>query len=216
MTPLERRPSVFSLLVVVALLGGCRVGAPPSATTNRPLPVPSSGGSSGELDSGAARRTPRPSPRPPVDWWLRGSNPGAYKGALVKSPGLSTVGVSLRSRRRLAAGFGSYWKRIDATPFRGKRIQLRAEVSAEGVRNWGGLWMRIDRHREPIAFDNMHDRRLRGTTDARMQTVTLDVAPDASSISYGVLLVGGGSITARRLEIVEVTDAVPARNLIEP
>jgi hypothetical protein len=60
----------------------------------------------------------------------------------------------------------------------------------------GRLWMRIDGADEarPLAFDNMEDRPIKGSTDWAAHSVVRDVPPDATVIALGALLAGKGHV----------------------
>ncbi len=56
--------------------------------------------------------------------------------------------------------------------------------------------MRVDgpQNRQSLAFDNMQDRPIRGTTDWVRYAIVLDVPNEAVTIAFGALLSGSGQI----------------------
>ena len=59
--------------------------------------------------------------------------------------------------------------------------------SDEEVKGWAGLWMRVDgKEKTGIAFDNMANRSIKGTTDWKTYEVVLDVPDDAEEIFFEV------------------------------
>ena len=46
-------------------------------------------------------------------------------------------------------------------------------VKSQDVVGWAGLWMRVDQGKDAVAFDNMQDRSIKGTTDWRHDDVIL-------------------------------------------
>jgi hypothetical protein len=54
--------------------------------------------------------------------------------------------------------------------------------------------MRVDKGSSVVGFDNMQSRPLKGTTDWQSYDIVLEVPSDATSISFGVLLTGPGSV----------------------
>ncbi len=88
---------------------------------------------------------------------------------------------------------------------------MRAELRAGRVAGWGGLWLRVDGPRgEVLAFDNMQDRPLRGTTSFAWLQVVLDVAQEAERLSFGVMLHGPGALFVRELQFEEAPpESVP-------
>ena len=82
-----------------------------------------------------------------------------------------------------------------------------------------GLWMRVDGNGGALAFDNMMNRPVRGTTDWTRVSIVLDVPNDADGIALGMLLVSGGEawVDDASFEIVGTdvaltSEAAPARN----
>ena len=73
-------------------------------------------------------------------------------------------------------------------------IGIRAQAVELG---WVGLWRRVDgRDAGPggmLAFDNMHDRPVTGTTDWARHEIVLDVSEEAEAVFFGMLLNGKGT-----------------------
>ena len=93
-----------------------------------------------------------------------------------------------------APAFGNLMQSVDATPYRGRRVRLRAAVRAEvaGSGNQAQLWLRVDRKGgEAGFFDNMQDRPIVRAGWQDYQIVG-DVADDAEGISLGLMLLGSG------------------------
>ena len=65
-----------------------------------------------------------------------------------------------------------------------------------------------------VAFDNMQDRSIKGTTDWRRYEVVLDVPKDATGIALGILLTGTGEVwlNGARFEVVGSDVAVTGSN----
>ena len=131
----------------------------------------------------------------PKGWLLAGSRPADYDAGVEQHAYEDKAAVALKARRA-SNGFGTIMQRFSADAYRGQRLRLSAAVRPMDVAEWAGLWMRVDgEHRESLAFDNMQDRPITGTTDWTRYEVVLDV-PDAGStvIAFGVLLRGAGAI----------------------
>jgi len=77
--------------------------------------------------------------------------------------------------------------------FEGKKITLSGFIKTEEVTDgYAGLWMRIDPN---IAFDNMSQNGVTGTTDWQEYIITLDLNPEKTqAIVIGGLLVGKGKM----------------------
>ena len=70
--------------------------------------------------------------------------------------------------------------------------------------------MRVDGPQEGkhLAFDNMQNRAIKGTTDWQFYEVVLDVAPEATAIAFGVLLSGAGRVWLNDFQFEEVSNEV--------
>lgn len=76
----------------------------------------------------------------------------------------------------------------------GKRARFSGYIKTEGVADgFAGLWWRVDGASGVLAFDNMQDRGVTGTTDWKRYEIELPVAADAKNINFGALLTGAGT-----------------------
>ncbi len=82
----------------------------------------------------------------------------------------------------------------------GKKISLSGYIKTEHVTDgYAGLWMRID---PAIAFDNMNQNGIKGTTDWTRYEITLDMNPEKTKqIVIGGLLVGKGKMWLDDLQV---------------
>jgi len=110
---------------------------------------------------------------------------------------------------------GTLMQRIDATPYRGKKIRLRARVRSElpGPESSARLWLGIAVPGGRGFSDNMDDRKpgpLSEWTELEIQSPA-DVHAEAEVISFGLLVSGPGIawIDDVRLEIVPQTQQSP-------
>ena len=109
-----------------------------------------------------------------------------------------------------AKAFGTFTSAIKADNYRGKRVRLVAYVKPEGVKDWAGLWMRVDsKDKTAIAFDNMNARPIKGTSDWTQYGLVLDVPAEAEEIFFGCLLAGKGRLWIDDMELITVGADVP-------
>jgi C-terminal processing protease CtpA/Prc len=82
----------------------------------------------------------------------------------------------------------------------GKRITLTGFIKTENVTGgYAGLWLRLD---PSIAFNNMSQNGVMGTTDWKKYEITLDMKPEKTKqIVVGGLLVGKGKMWLDNLEV---------------
>jgi hypothetical protein len=84
---------------------------------------------------------------------------------------------------------------VKADQYRGRRLRLSAFAKAANIKNWAGIWMRVDGQAgRMLGFDNMQNRPVQGTTDWDRHDIVLEVPEEALYIAFGVLLAGRGQI----------------------
>jgi hypothetical protein len=117
---------------------------------------------------------------------------------------------TIKSVKSKIKGFGSLGKSVKSNLYFGKTVKMTAYVKSDKVKSWAGLWMRVDYYTTGVlAFDNMENRPIKGSTNWTKYEVVLFVPKDATSISYGVLLDGTGQIWFKDVTLEVVEDSVP-------
>jgi hypothetical protein len=128
-------------------------------------------------------------------WVKAGDRPADYEMGLDST--IAFTGNSsgyIRNAKPNPQGFGTYMQVFDATEYRGKRLRLSAYVRSENVKNWAGLWMRVDRDKKPVAFDNMQNRPITASGEWAQHSIVLDVDQQATVVAFGILLAGEGAV----------------------
>jgi hypothetical protein len=146
----------------------------------------------------------------PRGWHLAGSKAAEYETNVDADQSYQGQGsASLKSKGTAVDGFGTLMQSISAEKYKGSKVRLSGLVKSEDVTHWAGLWMRVDKGTEALAFDNMQKRGIRGTTGWQRYYVVLDVPKDATKIAFGILLSGPGSVWLNnpKLEIVSTDEA---------
>jgi|SRR5271157_5668609 len=147
----------------------------------------------------------------PRGWILAGSKPAEYEVGVDASQAYQGhASAYLKSRETSVDGFGTLMQSMNADQYKGKRVRLSGLVKSEEVLGWAGLWMRVDQGKSMVAFDNMQDRAIKGTTSWQRYDVVLDVPKDATGISFGILLAGTGELwlSGTRFDVVEMETPV--------
>ena len=107
-----------------------------------------------------------------------------------------------------SSGFGTLTQCIPVGEYADKRVRYAGWLKSQGAAEWGGLWMRVDgANTRSLAFDNMQNRGIKGTTDWTRYEIVLDVAPEATQICFGFLLSDAGILWGDDLTI-EVVSAM--------
>src|SRR5271155_318933 len=97
------------------------------------------------------------SDRVPEGWFMAGSKPDNYRA------GVEDGSAYLVSKVPDTGGFGTLMQSVSAENYAGKRVRFRADLRSTDVRDWTGLWMRVDKGDKMVAFDNMQDRAVKGS-----------------------------------------------------
>jgi hypothetical protein len=147
----------------------------------------------------------------PQGWYLAGSKPAEYEsGVDAQAQYNSHPSAYLKSKQAAVYGFGTLMQNFRADQYAGKRVRFTAFVKTEGVQDWAGLWMRVDKGKESVAFDNMQNRPIKGTSGWQQYSVVLDVPQNATGIFFGVLLSGTGAVWMNSVKVESVGLEVPA------
>jgi hypothetical protein len=145
-------------------------------------------------------------------WFMAGSDPQDYElgiDANVVRNGKNSG--YLKAKVAEPRGFGTMMQMFKANDYLNKRMCFSAFVKSEGIEAWAGLWMRIDGpgQHNPLGFDNMQNRPIKGTTDWQKYEVVLDVPQESVAIAFGILLTGKGQAWLSEVQFEEVGTDVP-------
>lgn len=154
----------------------------------------------------------------PTSWFIAGSKPKSYEMGIDKNAGQDGKNAAtIKSINKEISGFGTLMQQCKPDKYLGKRIKMTAFVKSENVANWAGLWFRVDQEgsNEPLAFDNMHDRQIKGTTEWKKYEIVIDVPNKASLLAYGALLDGTGQIWFDNITIEIVDNSTPTTGSIK-
>lgn len=145
----------------------------------------------------------------PFGWFIAGSEPNSYEMGIANGKGRNEGNAAtIKSTASKVKGFGTLMQQVEPGKYLGKRIKMTGFVKTENVDRWSGLWLRIDKEGsdEPLSFDNMYDRPIKGTTDWKKYEIELDVPLNASLIAFGALLDGKGQIWFDNIQFEVVSD----------
>jgi C-terminal processing protease CtpA/Prc len=116
--------------------------------------------------------------------------------------------------------FANLMQRLEAGPWRGKRIRVTAAIRVSPGEPDGRaqMWLRVDRPGGIGAFDNMNDRPVRSETWTE-HSIVAEVADDAVALNLGLMSRDGATawLDHVRLEILATVTTLtePARPLSE-
>lgn len=146
----------------------------------------------------------------PQGWHLAGSNPENYETGVDSEAKRNGFPIAyLKSKPSATEGFGTLMQMFSAGKYAGQRIRLSASVKAEEVKDWAGLWMRVDVNSKAFALDNMMDRSIKGSVGWHEYQVVLDVPKDATAVAFGVLVNKSGMVWLNNVRFEVVGTDVP-------
>ena len=155
-------------------------------------------------------------------WGMAGSHPQNYAYGIDTDVKRSGEGSGyMKAKLSDTGGFGTLMQTFDADMYRGKRVRMSGYVKSEGVElytrefGWAGLWMRVDGPQlyKPLAFDNMSNRPIYGSTDWQKYEIVLDVPENSVNIAFGILLAGKGQVWLDGIQFEVVGQDVPTTDL---
>jgi hypothetical protein len=147
----------------------------------------------------------------PTGWKKAGDKPNSYEMGIDKGMGQDGKNAAtIKSIDKEIKGFGTLMQQSKPDKYLGKRIRMSAYVKSENVKEWAGLWLRVDQVSSTryLSFDNMQDRPIKGTTDWKKYEIVLDVPQNSSLLAYGALLSGTGQIWFDNLTFEVVDNSV--------
>jgi hypothetical protein len=156
-------------------------------------------------------------PNAPAGWFLAGSKPANYQTGVDKTMVENgQPSAYLRSTVPVSDGFGTLMQTIAATEYAGKRVRLRAWVRSQDLTGWAGIWMRADKGTTMVAFDNMQNRKIKGTQAWKECDVVLDIPTDATGIAFGILMSETGEVWMNDASFEVVGKDVPTTDFQQP
>ena len=151
-----------------------------------------------------------------LGWFPAGSRPWDYTYSSMsdpKVPGGGTLVIQARPGAESEGNaFGTLMRNMSADDWRGRRVKLSGRIKTESVR-WVQMWLRVDGKQGagmPLAFYNMADRKIRGSSDWARYEIVLDVPQEALGLAFGFFNAGGrGTAWGEDFVLTEVGKDVP-------
>jgi hypothetical protein len=144
----------------------------------------------------------QPLPRP----WAHHNQEDYEAGVTTDHPFTGKYSAYIKSREVERNTMGTLWQAIKPRPdWFGERVRMTVAMKTLGVKDAGGLFMRVSTYGGWINYDYMYDRAVRGDTDWHKQMIVLDIPRDTSLIDFGVWIIGKGEVRVDdfRIDIVD-------------
>jgi transcriptional regulator with XRE-family HTH domain len=154
--------------------------------------------------------------RIPKGWFAGGDAPDKYEMGLDPA-----VMYENRPSVTMKAGpdpaeFAALVQSFKAEWYHGKRLRFSAAVRSVEIECCTALFMRIAGTGDQLlAFDNMRNRQITGTTEWTHHAIVLDVAENAESIQFGFLMAGKGQAWMADVHLDVVDRSVPTTDILE-
>jgi hypothetical protein len=157
------------------------------------------------------------SPSQVKGWFLAGSYPAGYTIGVENNAERNGHVAFLKSIQAVSdTKFGTIMQSFIPDDYLSKRVKLTGYIKTEDVKGWAGMWFRVDGdEHKTLAFDNMQNRMIKGTTEWKKYEIVLDVPANSKNISYGVLLAGSGNVWLDDLSFDVVLKDAPETNLMQ-
>ncbi|WP_042473209.1 helix-turn-helix transcriptional regulator [Bacillus ndiopicus] len=149
-------------------------------------------------------------------WFMSGSHPYNYEiGIDQTNVHQGKASGYLKSKTvQDKDEFATMMQQFKANSFKGQRVKLSGFIKTNNVKQFSGLWMRVDSATEDILqFDNMSDRPILGTNNWNKYSIVLDVPENSATISFGILLTGKGEVWLDGLSFEIVDKDTPSTNI---
>ena len=135
-----------------------------------------------------------------AQWFKAGNKPNSYIMETDINMQRNNHKVNtIKAKEEAIEGFGTYMSTMKVGEYGGKRVRMSGYMKSSNVNDWAGFWMRIDGSDRKetggsLAFDNMQNRAVKGSTDWKKYEIVLDVPTVAYEIAFGALISGSGQI----------------------
>lgn len=130
--------------------------------------------------------------------------PGAYQlGSTTVLPHEGQNCAFIRSRKNVGVKVHALiYQAVSSGEYRGGKLTLKGFLRTKEVKGWAGLWVRAeDAQGRVLAFRNMMERPVRGSTDWSPHLVSIDLPEQTAKVVFGALLVGEGEVWVDKLSL---------------
>ena len=139
----------------------------------------------------------------------RGLSEWQTDGAVTLDHAVTRGGeATLRIDQSDPSGTGRALRRVAARDVAGDRVRVSGYLRTAAVTSGGAsLWLRVDGPSGLLDFDGMRERGVTGTADWAFYEVEAPLFPEATEITFGVMLRGSGTAWADDLSFTSLHTA---------
>jgi hypothetical protein len=106
-------------------------------------------------------------------------------------------------------GHGLLTGRLPAKFVAGKRIRFSGYLKLDRVTDYAGLWLAAFNVTRAIASNDAEKQGATGTQDWKKYEFEIDIPQGATTVNFGFIIVGGGTVWADDLDVEIIGDAAP-------
>lgn len=132
--------------------------------------------------------------------WSKGKEPNGYilsgdSGGSGKPLSCAKIQSELPQQKNC---YASIFQKFAPTLYLGKKVRFAAEIKTDKVQDSAGLWMMDEAADDKVvAFDDMSNRGITGTTEWKKCSIVLVVPQESQTLYVGFILKGGGTAWIR-------------------
>ena len=135
-------------------------------------------------------------------WRLGGTGGDLKLSSAIKTSGRYSAVIS----RQLGAPFATMIQTIDATPYRGKLLSLRAKLQANApTKGMGAVWMRADSDEIGITFASSSDQPIKNDKKWHTRQVAIEIPLAAKKVSFGAMISSEGNLYVEDFDLKEIS-----------
>ncbi len=137
-------------------------------------------------------------PIKPVSDFLLARDPAYYHGT---AEALYTRVPKIK-RQDAQQDFALATARLPASVVAGKNVTIAGWMRSEDIANgFAGLWMNVSGPKGMLAFKNLGDKNITGTTPWRRYEISLDIPANATALAFGATQSGTGTAWLDTMEV---------------
>lgn len=154
-------------------------------------------------------------------WHLVGADIGSYQLSIDTAKINSQQVFYLKSISNAAEKTGTAENELNAFNYLGKRVRLSSNIKTANLDNSVQMFMRVDGGPgaglvgKTLAFDDMQNRVIRGTTEWQKYEIVLDIPQETKSVLYGFHLNGSGEAWFSGVNVEIVGNNVPSTDMMK-
>ncbi len=137
--------------------------------------------------------------------WSKAKDPDGYVVDVESAtePGGKPIARFMSVRPSQKNSFASIFADFSPENYSGKKFEYTAWIKTDNVTDAAELWATAEDDNDIIAFDDMSNRAVRGTSDWKKYSIVLSVPPTSKRLRVGFMLRGSGVARFKEPSVTE-------------